>query len=159
MVTLRRAAWADAWRLWRWRNDPTTRAMMRATAPVGLAEHVRWLRAALRGAGCALYVAEASAGGWSRRRVGTGRIDFVRHLRTDDLLAELSVTVAPAWRGCGFAPLLVVALAGEAARLGCQRSVATIRAGNEASLRAFARAGFVRARTDDPAWVTMERRC
>ena len=35
-------------RLWRWRNDPSTRAMMRETAPIGLLTHVRWFWRATR---------------------------------------------------------------------------------------------------------------
>ena len=132
-VRLRQAGWRDCWRLWRWRNHPTTRPMMRNREAVGLIEHVRWFAAALRQPARVVYIALANG-----RPVGSGRIDFSESGR----VAEFDIVVAPRWRGHGYGAEIVRLLVDEAACAGAKTMVADIRNENFASLVAFEYAGF-----------------
>lgn len=169
-MTLRRACWTDAWRLWRWRNHVSTRAMMRQTGRIGLATHLLWLARTLRSRFEVLYVAEVPTL-YGLAAVGTGRIDFGRGVVRPSnavsgpagLTAEISVTVAPAWRGYRYGRQIVAWMVDEADRVGCVYCVALIRPENSASLRTFERVGFTRAAPqlalDAAGYVMMERRC
>ena len=149
VVTLRRATWRDCWRLWRWRNHPSTRAMMRHTHRIGVWEHVRWFRAATRDADHRVMVAVAK-----ETAVGSVRLESVSLAG----LVDIDVIVAPRHRGAGHAAIMiacVVDLAGQCGARGCR---AVIRLDNLPSRRAFTRAGFT---TKDAVgdWVVMERAC
>lgn len=135
-LAVRTATEADAELLWRWRNDPVTRAHSRTTAEVALPEHRAWLEASLRRDDRLLLVASD----------GSGDVGTVRWDRDDTGVWEVSITVAPERRGAGLArPLL---RAGERAlveRLGAPtQALATVHEDNDASLRLFARAGYLR---------------
>jgi RimJ/RimL family protein N-acetyltransferase len=154
-ITLRAAGWRDVWRLWRWRNDPTTRAMSRSREPVGFVNHVRWLRALWRDSSRQLYVAEANGSA-----VGSGRIDYTLHNDMDKLVGEVSLVIAARWRGYGYATTLVRLLYEAADQRGAQLVVGYVRRENLASLSAFQRAGFHQAKWDDLShMVRLERRC
>lgn len=152
-VMLRRArGWRDCWRLYRWRNDPSTRAMMRRRAPIGLFEHWRWFRAVQADPTRLVYIAIAAA------PVGSGRLDISDVGR----LAELTVTVGLEYRGHGLGTAIIRALVLEATRLGCTTCVAEIRVGNKASYRTFQRAGFRGFRRDrsmDGDFIRLWRSC
>src|SRR5690348_1550527 len=95
-MKLRRATLDDAERLWRWRNDPETRANSISTDPVPLESHIAWLKSSLRNPDRKLLVAELDG-----EPVGTVRIDNDR---------ELSWTVAPEARGRGIGGAMVAAV-------------------------------------------------
>lgn len=139
MVRLRLASWLDAWRLYRWRTDAVTARMMLQPPPRTFLHHLWWLRRTLKDKTCRLYIAETVTG----LPVGTGRIDF------DRSAAVLSVTVSPRHRGVGLARHVIAALLGKVLDAGCYSAVAKVKPGNAASLRAFARAGFIQAGTQD----------
>jgi UDP-2,4-diacetamido-2,4,6-trideoxy-beta-L-altropyranose hydrolase len=150
-LILRKAGWRDCWRLWRWRNHPMTRPMMRNKSPIGLAEHVRWFATAQRQPARVIYV--AMAGCWP---VGSGRLDF------SDLgrVAEFDVIVAPRWRGHGYGSEIVRLLATNAEQMGAMRLVADVWRGNGASIVAFQRAGFMyHGQGDGLDFARLERRC
>ena len=131
-VTLRPALSSDAMTLWRWRNDPQTRAASFSGDAVDLAAHERWLRETLGRPDRRLYVAHADG-----RAVATARLDVQG---TD---AVVSLTVAPEWRGLGLGTHVLRALVAEVfGAPGLRRLVAHVKAENAASRAAFTRAGF-----------------
>jgi RimJ/RimL family protein N-acetyltransferase len=118
---LRPAIASDAALLFRWRNDPTTRAMSKTSRPVEWDEHVAWLERRLGRETPDLYIAEVEA-----EAVGVVRIDG----------ADLSYTVAPEHRGRGHATAMLTLVR---KRFGPLR--AEIKPENLASIRAASRAG------------------
>jgi RimJ/RimL family protein N-acetyltransferase len=132
-TTLRPATREDWARLLAWRNDPVTRAQSRVTAPVKRAAHRAWLARVLANPETRLYIATDREG----NAVGTGRLDY-----RGQGLAEVNLTVAPEWRGRGFAGEIINALAVEARALGWTRLTARVKLSNGPSLRAFLAAGF-----------------
>lgn len=149
-MTLRPATtWVDVWRLWRWRNHPTTRAMMRQTAPIGLREHWRWFQQR-RDRRALPYIAEVDG-----MPVGSGRLDVLGDG------AELDVIVAPWARGHGYATQIVAALVREATRQGVARCLAEVLPSNHASRVAFTHNGFelVVGHRSRHLFDILERRC
>jgi pseudaminic acid synthase len=131
-VTLRPALQADAALLRAWRNDPQTRAMSIHEGEVGAAEHEAWLARSLASSERWLFIAERDG-----RPVGTVRLDA-----DGPASVEVSLTVAPAERGNGYALALLRAAEDEARRLGAVRITAVLRPDNVASRRAFEAAGY-----------------
>jgi GNAT superfamily N-acetyltransferase len=150
-VRARPAVPADAETLWRWRNDPATRASSRSSEEVPWESHLAWLEASLRRDDRLLLVAGDESG-----PVGTVRWD---HEGGDEW--EVSITVAPERRGQGLAaPLLAAgerALAEwagrcqapegqegpEAARPRCTAYLAAVHVSNAASRRLFLGSGYL----------------
>jgi RimJ/RimL family protein N-acetyltransferase len=126
-MRLRSATRDDARLLFVWRNDPATRESSFSTQPVSWDDHRAWLDRVVDDPHRALYVAEDERG-----PVGTVRMDL------DPEPATISVTVAPDRRGEGQASRLIAA----AAEHHHPPIVALIKPGNDASVRAFERAGF-----------------
>lgn len=132
-ISVRRATIDDARLLHEWRNDAVTRAASRSFGEIAWDDHVAWLEKVLRDSARQLYVAEREG-----EPVGTVRWD---HLGGRDW--EVSITVAPAARGRGFAvPLLQ---AGENALCvdGSARLIATVHVDNRPSRQLFGRAGYL----------------
>ncbi len=115
-MEIRPATMDDARRLFDWRNDPLTRAMSNNTDAVEWAGHVAWLERRLSRPEPMLFVAEVRS-----VPVGTFRVDG----------DEISYTIAPEFRGLGYA-VEMLRLAAE--RHGPLR--AEIKPENEASIRA-----------------------
>lgn len=131
-LTLRRAGLSDADRLYQWRIDPVTRENSRSTEDVAYHDHLAWLRRSLLMPERGLFIAEQDG-----TPIGTGRLDW--HSRT---AVEVSVTVAPAYRGHGYAAKIVALLVAQARRDGATEILAEIKPQNTPSLRAFDHAGF-----------------
>ena len=147
-VRLRPALASDAITLWRWRNDPQTRAASFSSGSVELAEHERWLQETLGRTDRRLYVAHAEG-----RDVATARLDV------QGADAVVSLTVAPEWRGRGIGTRVLRALVAEAfGAPGLRRLVARVKPDNAASRAAFERAGFTRAGGDDGELVLVHER-
>jgi spore coat polysaccharide biosynthesis predicted glycosyltransferase SpsG/RimJ/RimL family protein N-acetyltransferase len=126
---------ADAERLLEWRNDPDVQAVSRSRAPVAPAAHERWLAATLADPDRTLLVAEAAG-----QPAATVRFD-----RRDGAV-EISVTVAPGWRGRGIGAR-TIREASElhlAAHPDVARIVTEVMEPNVRALRAFERAGYAR---------------
>lgn len=133
-LRLRPATSADSDRLLAWRNDPDARAASRSTDPVGAEDHERWLAAVLADPGRDLLIVERGG-------------DPVGQLRFDALgddAFEISVALAPDVRGAGDGTRAIAAGLTWLWRVrpAARRVVAAVREDNDASLRAFARAGF-----------------
>jgi spore coat polysaccharide biosynthesis protein SpsF len=115
------------------RNDSDAVRHSRSHRMIGREEHERWFAAKVDDPGVRLRVAMVR-----REAVGTVRVD----VRTG--VGEVGVAVAPAFRGQGFGTALLEALLDDiAADPQVVTLVAGVHAGNSASLRAFARVGFV----------------
>lgn len=93
---------ADAELLHAWRNDSQTRAMSHSTGEVALAEHRTWLEKSLANESRRLYIFERYG-----RACGTVRVDLAGGV------AELSWTVAPAFRRLGIGMKMVSLMAQE----------------------------------------------
>ena len=123
-MNLRLARADDAAFLLKVRNDPQTRHWSRTEHEITAKEHAAWLAATTD----RVFIAEVDG-----EPVGTLRL--VRHPHE----LEMSLAVAPAHRGKGYAVEII--------RLGAKEAwvpvVAYVRVDNERSLKAFKRAGFV----------------
>jgi RimJ/RimL family protein N-acetyltransferase len=127
-MKLRAATEDDCLDLWRWRNDPVTRAMSRTADEVELAAHTAWCRGALRNPKITLLIGETSEG-----KVGMVRFDHGPE-------PEVSINLNPDFRGKGLShALLDQALAQVGGVV-----FAEIKDENAASRRLFERAGFHR---------------
>jgi len=134
-VSLRHATAADGETIWRWRNDPATRAASLAQGEIPLGAHLGWYRAALDDPDRAFFVGVA----------GGEDIGFVR-LDRAGAEAAVSIALAPEARGRRLArPFLSAAL--DACPWPVARIRAVVRPENAASRALFASAGF-HLRTD-----------
>ena len=148
MISLRRAQARDAELLLSWRNDAVTRRFAFNSGEVSPAEHAAWLERRLADSGCVLWIAEDDG-----MAVGQVRLD------RDGDAAEVSITTAPEARGRGHAVAMLQLAAAQAAdELAVERLVARIKQGNEASLRAFRRAGFSEEGDAADGVLRLERR-
>ena len=146
MLTARPAVLSDATWLLALRNDPETVAASRQGRAVTQEEHARWLRLILAAtantpASRALMIVEVPLSLAARLdpRAAMYRLDGL-----PTLTAEVSVAVAPRYRGAGLAADVIRLAAEHAVRLGMDSVYAVVLAGNVRSEAAFARAGFTR---------------
>ncbi len=132
-VSLRRAEPADAEAVWRWRNEPDARAASRHAEPIPLDEHDRWFERRLGDPNTIFLIVGDKAG----NDVGYVRFDL------EARRAEISIALEPAARGKG---LGVAAIRSASHSLLSEGRASTIQAriktDNEASVRAFRRAGY-----------------
>lgn len=138
-LTLRSAQAEDAELLLRWRNDPSVRSQSFDSLEIEAETHARWFAGKLAAVDTRIYVGELDG-----RPVGQARID-----RRDDATGEISVSVDPDDRGRGVGPALIASATRRGAdELGLSLVLATIKEGNEASQRAFRRAGYTDERLE-----------
>src|SRR5262249_29798585 len=132
-LVVRQVGREDVRLLWEWANEPDVRAASFSSAPIPWDDHVRWFERRLDDPRCALYIASNGEG----RPVGQ-----IRFEREGDE-AVVSISLAPEARGKGFGTELIQ-LGGDAifAAWRVDRIHAYVKSGNEASARAFAKAGF-----------------
>lgn len=128
VFTFRSASVTDAERLFRWRNDPATRAASLESGEVGWNDHVAWLTRSLASENRRLLVAELDG-----EPVGTVRFD------RQEAEWGMSWTMAPERRGQGLGGRMVRAAA---ENFGAPLS-AVVLSGNVASRKIAAAAGFV----------------
>jgi predicted dehydrogenase/RimJ/RimL family protein N-acetyltransferase len=147
-VTLRAAHLGDADRLRAWRNDPETRRWSRTSHEIAPDEHASWLQRVLADASTRAWVAESGGSPIASVRVGP----------TTQGVSEVHITLAPEARGQGLgAAVLMQAAARALAEPGVTLLCAHVKPEHVASLRAFARAGFNQAGTDDGGLLRLER--
>ena len=154
-MKLRNAEWKDALYLRRIRNN--SRGSMGNTGKVGLIEHLRWFaRVKKNPSRTHLYIAYSG-----RSKIGMGRLDvhgmWPYHY-------ELGLIVHPKYRGKGYGTEIIRKLC---AMVDGAKCVARIRSTNQASIRAFEKAGFRKAgyaltdlgptMSTTERWVRMER--
>lgn len=134
VLAARLATLDDSALLLRWRNDPVTRQVSRAQEPVRWANHQEWYSRVLADDSRHLYVIERGSD-----PVGTVRFD--QHEGNE---WEVSITLAPEWRGQRLG--VPVLEAGEQVFLAQHphsRIIAAILPDNAPSQRLFARAGYI----------------
>lgn len=124
----------DVDRVFEWANDPAAREASFDTRPIPYERHRAWFGAQLERADRNPFVAELAG----------EPVAFLRLDRSDERGDEclVSVNVAPGARGKGLGTRALEAAAEQAARLGFGSLRALVRPENEASARAFIRAGY-----------------
>lgn len=139
-LSLRKATEADARSVWEWRNDPQTVAASLSGSEVEWEEHLLWYTKALEDAEREMMILQE----------GDNAIGVVRFDRIDEQVAEVSINIAPPARRRGVG-VRALTLALEMAESGgrYRTLIARVRSDNEASLRAFAAAGFQEEGSED----------
>lgn len=130
-VRVRRATMADARLLWRWANDPDTRAASLSPEPIPYPDHVRWLRDRLADRSRLLLIGGNGAGPLGQVRFDSREAD-----------AEVSISVAPEHRGTVGGLLLESAVRRFRRWLPQTDLLAQVKIDNGPSRRLFERAGF-----------------
>lgn len=132
-MALRRARTDDALPLLALANDPGVRANAFHPEPIARADHLRWYAAKLASPATAMWVLDLAG-------VVAAQ---VRYDRGDGGVAEIGYSVAPAFRGMGLGTRILEetwAPACDVLGVGGVRGV--VIQGNDASVRAFEKAGF-----------------
>lgn len=138
-MTLRPAAKADEAFILAVRNDPD----VRANSKTDTVKDAWWYDRLLADLACKVFVAYDGT-----TPVGYG----ILHLFTPTM-AEVSLAIAPEYRGKGHGTTLIDALMAEGRARGIIRFLATVRGSNVPSLRAFLTKGFFPTK-----WVYLEAR-
>ena len=132
-IGLRRAGAGDGELLFRWANDPVTRAASFSRASIAWEDHLHWLQSKLADPGCVMFVGSTSAG----EPLGTVRFE------RGEASAIVSTTVDSSWRDRGYgAALIRAACRAYFASPSPEAVEAYVKEDNEASRRAFLAAGF-----------------
>lgn len=135
-IALRPAVNDDARSVWRWRNDPDTRAASFDPRPIEYVDHEPWFTARLGDEDTRIFII------LDPNRIGVGYVRF--DLEGDN--AIISIALDSSSRGQGFGTDAILA--------GCSRILnettvvrvlADVKTDNEPSKRAFINAGFVLA--------------
>lgn len=120
------------------RNDSDAVRHSRSQRPISRAEHARWFAGVIDDPGVRMRVAMLSG-----EPVGTVRVDVRGGV------GEVGVAVAPTFRGQGLGTAMLESLLAD---VGADPQVvaltASVHVGNTASMRAFARVGFIAAGAD-----------
>ena len=126
--------------LWEWANDPGTRAASFSPEAIPWEKHQAWFEDRIKDPNCLILIAENSAG----RPVGQIRLDL-----RSDREGEIHVTMSPDSRGRGLGSRVVdLGVRKAFALTGADCLHAFIRPENQASVRAFERAHFLRRGED-----------
>jgi predicted dehydrogenase/RimJ/RimL family protein N-acetyltransferase len=148
-VELRAARREDAELLLAWRNDADTRRWSLSSQEIAPEQHRRWLERVLSEDSAQLWVIEDGA-----RPVGQVRVDA-----GDDGAGQVHIALAPQARGRGIgAAALTQACARALAQPRVRGLHARVKQGNEASLRAFDRAGFRAVGAVQDGVIRLQRR-
>lgn len=140
-LTLRPATIEDADLLLELRNEPSARANSFNQRPIDRAEHLAWMQSKLaQHDACRIWIAVEDG-----RAIGQARVD-----RTSETTGEISVAISLGARGRGTGAL-VIDRASELAfqQLNLDAISARVKPDNDASRRAFSRAGYSESATDE----------
>jgi RimJ/RimL family protein N-acetyltransferase len=158
-LVARPATLQDARALWQWRNDPTTRAFSRSSAQVSWDDHLDWLTASLTRTDRVLLMIEDPGGtGEGVETVGTVRWDLAGQEGEAEggHEWEVSITVAPQWRGQSLGGLLLRAAEQALSEVTRSRGtdvtayLAVVHPDNLASVRLFETSAYVPDLPPDP---------
>lgn len=123
----------DCQLLWEWANDPVVRTASFSTEPIPWEDHVRWFRTKLSDSNCFYYILLSQEG------VPVGQVRF----DTSGRKAEISISIAPSFRGSGFgAGGIRVASKHLFRETAIARVYAHIKPSNNRSIYAFTKAGY-----------------
>lgn len=133
MLALRRVREDDCRLLWEWANDPTVRAVSFSSEPIPWEDHVEWFQSRLKDPYCLFYIAVDDEG----TPVGQTRYDI------SDNEAVISVSIAKEFRGRGYGSEIIRIASEQVFNVSSVGIIhAYIKQANEASTRAFSKAGF-----------------
>jgi UDP-2,4-diacetamido-2,4,6-trideoxy-beta-L-altropyranose hydrolase len=134
-ITMRRAESRDCRILWEWANETAVRRASFDSSPITWEQHVQWFAQQLGDADSSFLMFEYD------RSIPVGTARF---RATSDVDLEISVTIAPEFRGQGLAPGVLDEAAESAfERDSIERIHAFIRTENRVSVKSFENAGFV----------------
>ena len=133
MLRLRRVEERDSRLLWEWANDPAVRAASFSSEFIPWEHHQDWFGAKLADPNAVLYLAT------NPENVLIGQVRY----QLDGPGAQLSVSLAPEFRGKGYSHTIIAMATEELFRTTNVTTIdAYVKPTNEASLRLFRRAGF-----------------
>jgi len=132
-IKLRKVELSDCKKIWLWINDPLVRSVSFDSRPISLECHVEWFSAALIDPNLIYYIAIDK----NANPIGQARFQI------EAKEAVISVLVDPEYRGRSLGSLLIQdATEKFFIETGIEKINAFIKIGNEASRKAFAKAGY-----------------
>jgi UDP-2,4-diacetamido-2,4,6-trideoxy-beta-L-altropyranose hydrolase len=130
---LRPASEEDQLLLWQWANDPAVRRNSFNQEMISWEGHTAWFRRKFSSPECRIWIMQ----------IGTLPVGQIRYERLDTNTAQISLSIARGFRGRSLGARLLEASAEWAAcELGVCWLQGTVKTDNEASRRAFLKAGF-----------------
>jgi RimJ/RimL family protein N-acetyltransferase len=145
-LSIRPATASDAELLWRWANDASVRERSFNPEPIPWQSHLDWFSRQLNSPGTSFYLL-LEAGD------PVGQIRYDRN--EEESAAEISFSIAREHRGKGFGTeILLLTRERALLDLNCEKITAVVIEGNEASRKAFVRAGF---KSDGPIEIRGRR--
>jgi RimJ/RimL family protein N-acetyltransferase len=133
-VRIRRADVKDAELLWRWRNDSVVRQNSFHSDPIPWNEHESWFAKRLGSPDTVIYILEEGR---------LGPVAQARYERRDRSVAEVHLTVGPAYRSKGYGKnILTRSIPLARSELGVTMLEAYVKKDNAASIHLFLGAGF-----------------
>lgn len=134
-MEIRDATEKDAQTLFKWANDPVTRANSFVKDEIKFDEHVKWLNKKLASKDSVIFIG-------AENDVPLGVIRFDRQYRE----AVLSIGIDEQFRGKGKGKLLIEEAVKELnKRKFCKQIIAYVKIGNVSSVKLFEKAGFFQA--------------
>jgi UDP-2,4-diacetamido-2,4,6-trideoxy-beta-L-altropyranose hydrolase len=139
-LTLRRATMDDCSLIWRWASAAEVRAVSFSSGAISWPEHVDWFTRKLAEPSCFMFIAMDN----EDQSVGHVRFDL-----KNESEAQIGIIIDQSKRGLGYGSLLIDGSVVELFRTTSVRKItAFIKPENQASLKAFERAGFRRVGSD-----------
>ena len=137
-IRLRQVREADGRLLWEWANDPGVRAVSFSPEPIPWPQHLSWLQGKLRDPNCIFCIAVNE----EEVPIGQVRCDVDGHE------AVISAGLDARCRGKGYGSAVIERAAKKLYQVSEARLIhAYVKADNEASLKAFSKAGFKKTGT------------
>jgi len=134
MLKLRQVSEKDCRLIWTWANDPEVRAASFSSETIPYEHHLSWFESKLNDPSCFFYIAEDS----NHEPIGQ-----VRYEREGNE-ATISISLDRKFRGKGYGPSLLRFASQKLFEISDIQVIhAYIKEGNEASIGAFKKAGFV----------------
>lgn len=138
-ILLREAHEDDCEMIYKWANDPNTRAASFSTGPIAWEEHIQWFGRTFINPDCMLFIALDIEG----HPVGQVRFEMDGSDGSDRSEATISISIDSNFRGRGLGSLVILRASEEIfKRRHISRINAFIKPQNRASIRAFEKAGF-----------------
>lgn len=133
MLALRQVRDDDCRLLWEWADDPTVRAVSFSSESIPWERHVEWFQSKLEAPHCLFYIAVDDEG----TPVGQARYDISGNE------AVISISIAKEFRGRGYGSEIIQTASEQVFNVSSVGIIhAYIKQANEASTRAFSKAGF-----------------
>lgn len=139
-MLIRTADLSDLRDIFEWRNDFFSRSMFLNSEVVSLNDHIDWYHRYLKNPHKIIYI-----GSINKLKVGMVRFDFDE----DTMQSEVSINLNPSLRGKGFGLKLLSKSISIYKQSKDTPLIATVKKGNDSSLRTFTKFGFHNKYEDD----------